>query len=123
LTGSQFFLPGFIDCHIHASQYPNAGIGRDLPLLDWLQKYTFPLEGSFKDSKKAKKVYTQCVKRTLAQGTTTASYYGTIHVDATNILADICKDIGQRAFIGKVFRASVTLIVGLHESNVPGLLP
>jgi guanine deaminase len=86
----------------HASQYPNAGIGRDLPLLDWLQKYTFPLESSFKDSKKAQHVYAQCVKRTLAHGTTTASYYGTIHVDATNILADICHGIGQRAFIGKV---------------------
>ena len=47
-------------------------------------------------------MYTACVKRTLAQGTTTASYYGTIHVEATNILSDICKNIGQRAFIGKV---------------------
>jgi guanine deaminase len=73
-----------------------------LPLLDWLQKYTFPLESSFKDPKKAKHAYTRCVKRTLAWGTTTASYYGTIHVEATNILADICQTLGQRAFIGKV---------------------
>ena len=73
-----------------------------MPLLDWLQKYTFPLESSFKDTNKAEHVYTKCVKRTLAHGTTTASYYGTIHVEATNLLADLCQKIGQRAFIGKV---------------------
>ena len=68
-------------------------------------------------------MYTQCVKRTLAHGTTTASYYGTIHVEATNILADICLDLGQRAFIGKVgLIPKIALISGLHESIVPRLL-
>ena len=41
---NEFLLPGFIDSHVHASQYPNNGLGLDLPLLEWLQKYTFPLE-------------------------------------------------------------------------------
>ena len=43
-TKNEFLLPGFIDSHVHASQYPNNGLGLDLPLLEWLQKYTFPLE-------------------------------------------------------------------------------
>jgi guanine deaminase len=73
-----------------------------LPLLDWLLKYTFPLESSFKHLRTAKRVYAKCVKRTLAHGTTTASYYGTIHVPATNVLADVCLELGQRAYIGKV---------------------
>ncbi|KAH7327939.1 hypothetical protein B0I35DRAFT_345347 [Stachybotrys elegans] len=98
----QFFFPGFIDTHIHASQYPNAGIFGKSTLLDWLETYTFPLESSLKDLAKARRVYTACVRRTLAHGTTMASYFATIDVDATNLLADICLDLGQRAFIGRV---------------------
>lgn len=39
--------------------------------------------------------------RTLSHGTTTAAYYATTHVDSTNLLASICLDKGQRAFIGR----------------------
>ncbi|KFA77213.1 hypothetical protein S40288_04575 [Stachybotrys chartarum IBT 40288] len=98
----QFFFPGFIDTHIHAPQYPNAGIFGKATLLDWLERYTFPLESSLKDLAKARRVYTACVRRTLAHGTTTASYYATIDVPATNLLADICLGLGQRAFVGRV---------------------
>jgi guanine deaminase len=47
-------------------------------------------------------VYNRLVSRTLSHGTTTASYYATIHVPATNLLADICARRGQRAFVGRV---------------------
>jgi len=97
-----FFFPGFIDTHIHASQYPNAGIFGKSTLLSWLEKYTFPLESSLKDLARARRVYTACVKRTLAHGTTTAAYYATIDVDATNLLAKLCFDLGQRALVGRV---------------------
>lgn len=50
----------------------------------------------------ARKVYTRVVSRTLSHGTTTACYFATIHVDATNLLSDICLDKGQRAFVGRV---------------------
>ncbi|KAK5328396.1 hypothetical protein LTR93_002181 [Exophiala xenobiotica] len=114
-----FFFPGFIDTHIHASQYPNVGIFGKSTLLDWLTTYTFPLESSFgnadspmyqRDSiepppdprARAKKVYNRLINRTLAHGTTTASYYATIHVEATNLLAEIAFRKGQRAYIGRV---------------------
>ncbi|CRG88683.1 chlorohydrolase family protein [Talaromyces islandicus] len=104
-----FFFPGFIDTHIHASQYPNAGIFGSSTLLDWLQKYTFPMEKSFgtdssSDSAppKAHTVYNRVISRTLSHGTTTAAYYATIHVPATCLLASLCHQRGQRAFIGRV---------------------
>lgn len=78
------------------------GIFGKTTLLDWLSKYTFPLESSLKDLTKARRVYTACVRRTLAHGTTTAAYYATIDVAATNLLADLCLSIGQRAFVGRV---------------------
>ncbi|KAH6855811.1 hypothetical protein B0I37DRAFT_63357 [Chaetomium sp. MPI-CAGE-AT-0009] len=98
----QFFFPGFIDTHIHAPQYPNAGIFGDSTLLDWLNTYTFPLEASFSDLAKARRIYTRVIHKTLSHGTTCAAYYATIHVPATNLLADLCFARGQRALIGRV---------------------
>ena len=54
-------MPGLIDTHIHAPQYPNTGTGHDLPLLDWLEKYTFPTEAKFKDLTFAEDTYHKVV--------------------------------------------------------------
>ncbi|EED14231.1 chlorohydrolase family protein [Talaromyces stipitatus ATCC 10500] len=104
-----FFFPGFIDTHIHASQYPNAGIFGSSTLLDWLKKYTFPMEKSFGAEEEGERappqaytVYNKVISRTLSHGTTTASYFATIHVPATNLLAALCHQRGQRAFVGRV---------------------
>jgi len=51
---------------------------------------------------RARAVYNRVVSRALAHGTTTASYYATLHVPATNLLADIAFTKGQRAYIGRV---------------------
>ena len=37
-------LQSFSDMHLHAPQYPMRGMGLDLPLMDWLLAYPFPLE-------------------------------------------------------------------------------
>lgn len=96
-----WWFPGFVDTHIHASQFPNAGIFGEATLLDWLHKYTFPLEASLADVTKAGIVYSHCVAATLRHGTTTAAYYATMSVPSTNCLADVCMTAGQRAFIGR----------------------
>ena len=57
----QFVIPGFIDTHIHAPQYPNSGKGLDVGLLEWLEKYTFPMEAKFKDLEFAEHVYEKAV--------------------------------------------------------------
>ena len=41
LSQHQFLLPGLIDCHAHAPQYCNCGLGTDRELLQWLTTYTF----------------------------------------------------------------------------------
>ncbi|HEX6654898.1 MAG TPA: hypothetical protein VF153_01675, partial [Candidatus Limnocylindria bacterium] len=40
-------LPGMVDLHAHLPQMPNAGLGAGLHLLDWLERYIFPLEREF----------------------------------------------------------------------------
>lgn len=38
----------------------------------------------------------------LRNGTTTAAYFATIHLEATKLLFDLCVKYGQRALVGKV---------------------
>ncbi|XP_037653541.1 guanine deaminase [Choloepus didactylus] len=102
LSHHEFFMPGLVDTHIHAPQYAFAGSNVDLPLLEWLTKYTFPTELKFRNIDFAEEVYTRVVRRTLKNGTTTACYFGTIHTDSSLLLAEITDKFGQRAFVGKV---------------------
>lgn len=78
------------------------GTGTGLPLLEWLNKYTFNHEKGYKDIEKAIKVYTKTVLSLLKNGTTTVSYFSTIHYEASKILRELCLKYGQRALIGKV---------------------
>eukprot|EP01029_Cantina_marsupialis_P016066 TRINITY_DN3567_c0_g2_i1.p1 TRINITY_DN3567_c0_g2~~TRINITY_DN3567_c0_g2_i1.p1 ORF type:complete len:440 (+),score=171.04 TRINITY_DN3567_c0_g2_i1:51-1370(+) len=100
--GEKMIIPGLVDCHLHAPQYYFSGTGMGLQLLEWLETHTFPVESKYKDTDFAKQVYDAIVKRTLKNGTTTASYFGTIHLEGSKALADICEKRGQRGFVGKV---------------------
>ena len=102
LDNREFVMPGLIDSHIHAPQFPNAGLGLDKPLLEWLETYTYPTETRFEDAGFAGRVYEAAVEATLSHGTTSAAYYATLHREASEILCDVCEVKGQRALVGKV---------------------
>jgi guanine deaminase len=97
-----YLLPGFVDLHVHAPQWPQLGLALDLPLEDWLQTCTFPLEARYADLSYAETAYESLVDSLLANGTTTALYFASIHLAATQKLADICLRRSQRALIGRV---------------------
>ncbi|KAI1376601.1 guanine deaminase [Hypoxylon crocopeplum] len=101
LPRGEFLIPGFVDTHNHAPQWAQRGLGQSMQILDWLEQVTFPNEARFRDPAYARRVYASCVDGFLRQGVTTASYYGSLHAEATNILADLCLERGQRAFVGK----------------------
>lgn len=102
LRAGTYAIPGFVDLHIHAPQYPQLGLALDEPLEVWLQKYTFPLEARYADLAFARERYELLVDDLIANGTTTALYFATQDREATKLLADICIDKGQRALVGKV---------------------
>jgi guanine deaminase len=102
LPQGSYLIPGFVDCHVHAPQYPQLGSALDVPLEVWLQKHTFPLEARYEDLAFARRSYGLLVGDLLANGTTTALYFATVHQEATRALVDICLDKGQRALVGKV---------------------
>ncbi|XP_066253549.1 guanine deaminase isoform X1 [Euwallacea similis] len=102
LKKSQILIPGFIDTHIHAPQYPNSGLGYDKTLLDWLESYTFKLERNFRDLQFAKTVFNALIRKSLDHGTTTACYFGSLFFEANMVLVDSVIKHGQRALVGKV---------------------
>lgn len=98
----QFLFPGLIDTHMHAPQYPNIALGMEGDLKEWCENWTDPIEASYADTSKAHRVYPGMVDNLLANGTTTVAYNSSIHPEATKVLAEICKEKGQRAIIGKL---------------------
>jgi len=102
LPSSTVLLPGLVDLHVHAPQWPQLGTGLDLALSDWLADYAFPLESRFDDLDFARTVWSDLVGTLLAQGTTTAVYFSSRHLDATTELAATCYRAGQRSFVGRV---------------------
>lgn len=102
LEQSQYLLPGFVDLHVHAPQWAQSGTALDVPLYDWLHAHTFPLESKFADLDFAAEVYDDLVATLLANGTTTALYFATIHKQSSLLLAEICAKKGQRGLVGKV---------------------
>lgn len=103
IAAGRIIIPGFVDVHVHAPQFRYTGTATDLPLLEWLDHYTFPSERELGSSAAlARHVYSRCVRRLLRCGTTTAVYFATIDTRATKVLAEEVMCQGQRAVIGKV---------------------
>lgn len=77
-SGSLLF-PTFCDLHLHAPQFMYQGNGLDLPLMQWLDKYTFKAEESLdNDVALARRVYTHLAKRLIEYGTGAVLLFGTI---------------------------------------------
>ncbi|KAG1138723.1 hypothetical protein G6F37_010267 [Rhizopus arrhizus] len=102
LGPEQFLMPGFVDTHAHAPQYMFAGSGMGHQLLKWLEVNVFPCESAFQDPEHAKTAYSKVIRRFLSNGTTTCSWFATIHLESCKILVDTIEALGQRAYVGKV---------------------
>ena len=84
--GRQSDHPGLTDLHLHAPQYSFRGMGMDLELLDWLNSVTFPEESKYSDQDYARKAYSIFAEDLKKSETTRACIFGTLHVEATDIL-------------------------------------
>jgi guanine deaminase len=99
--GGKRILPGFVDTHVHLPQFAIMGVGAG-ELLTWLNTYTYPEEARFADPEYAAKISEQFFDALVANGTTTAAIYASVHERATDIAFSTARRKGIRAFIGKV---------------------
>ena len=111
--GNALILQSFADLHLHAPQYPMLGMGMDLPLLEWLNTYTFPAEARFADSGYARTVYRQLARELAENGTTRVCMFSSLHTDATLILMEELERAGITGYVGKV---------NMDRNGAPGLL-
>ncbi len=102
LADDKYILPGFIDLHNHAPQWPQAGTALDSPLEVWLGKYTFPLESKYRDLEFANMVYRDLVKETLNFGTTTAMYFSSVDRAPSTLLAKICGSPAKEVLLARL---------------------
>jgi guanine deaminase len=94
-------LPGLIDLHAHLPQLPNAGVGAGLHLLEWLERYIFPLERDF-DEATAERIVPAAFRAFARAGTTTVVAYGAIWQPSLDACFRAAEAHGIRAVIGKV---------------------
>ena len=100
--GDMIITPSFTDLHLHAPQYPMLGLGMDLELLGWLNKYAFPTEAMFSDAGYARRVYSKLAHALIERGTTRVCIFSSLHREATNILMDELEKAGVTGYAGKV---------------------
>ena len=100
--GESLIMPSFADLHLHAPQYVMMGMGMDLPLLEWLDAYTFRTEARFEDTAYARRVYRQLASDLIASGTTRVSMFSSRHTDATLVLMEELERAGVTGYVGKV---------------------
>ena len=100
--GDALVMPSFVDMHLHAPQYPMLGMGMDLPLIDWLNTYTFNTESRFADVEYARRTYRRLARDLLTGGTTRVCMFSSLHTDATLILMEELERAGVTGYVGKV---------------------
>ena len=110
-------LPGLIDLHAHLPQLPNAGVGAGLHLLDWLERYIFPLERAF-DEATAERVAPAAFRAFARAGTTTVVAYGAIWEPSLDACFRAAETHGIRAVIGKVMMDRLSYDVSLEHDQI-----
>lgn len=100
--GGRLVIPGLVDLHLHAPQYAFRGMGMDLELIPWLNKYAFPEEAKFADLSYAREKYAAFCRALENGATTRACVYATIHAPATTLLMELLEETGLHTYVGKV---------------------
>lgn len=97
---NHIIMPGFIDTHIHYAQTEIiASYGKQL--LDWLEKYVFPIEGKYGDRDHAASTARFFLEELLRNGTTSAAVYSTVHEVAADVLFAEANKLNLRIITGK----------------------
>jgi len=90
-------IPGLINCHTHASMTLFRGLADDLPLMDWLQHYIFPVESQMDGHFVKVGALLACAEMIMSGTTTFCDMY--LFEDQ---VAEAASEAGMRALVGEV---------------------
>ena len=96
----RILTPGFVDGHIHFPQLDMVASPGGA-LLGWLERYTFPAERAFADPAHAKEAAGRFLNSLLANGTTTAMVFGSVHAESVDALFEEALARDMRLIAGK----------------------
>lgn len=97
----QLLIPGMIDMHVHYPQLEMiAAYGTQL--LDWLTRYTFPVELKYANAEYASRQASAFLDQLLAQGTTTALVFATSSKASVDAFFEQAQMRNLRMISGKV---------------------
>lgn len=96
-AGDRWVMPGLINVHTHAAMNLMRGLGDDLELMTWLQKYIFPLEAKVVDARYVYEATLAGCAEMISRGVTTFAdmYYFEDEV------ARAAREVGLRAVLGE----------------------
>ncbi|WP_343464738.1 guanine deaminase [Pantoea sp.] len=97
----KLIVPGFVDTHIHYPQTEMIGAFGE-QLLEWLDRYTFPVESQYHCATHAAAMSDFFLQQLLANGTTTALVFGTVHKQSVDALFSAASALNMRLIAGKV---------------------
>ena len=93
-------VPGLVDTHIHLAQALIRGCADDTSLIDWLQKFVWPLQGNF-DAQDGKASAELCMLEMIKSGTTTF-LESLLHTRyGLDGIAESIETSGMRGFLSK----------------------
>ena len=97
----KLIVPGFVDTHTH---YPQTDIiaSYGTGLLDWLERYAFPVEQQFAQIEHAREVAAFFLDELLRNGSTTAMVFGTVHPQSVDALFEAAESKNMCVVAGKV---------------------
>ncbi|MEE4161618.1 MAG: guanine deaminase [Woeseiaceae bacterium] len=94
-------VPGFIDCHVHFPQLDIiASFGEQL--MHWLERYAYPGELRLADEAYARELASLFVDQLIANGTTSALVFATVHPHSADFLFEEALAKNLRLVAGKV---------------------
>ena len=97
----KLIMPGFVDTHIHYPQTEMIGAFGE-QLLEWLNQYTFPVEAQYHCPDHAAQMSAFFLHQLLANGTTSALVFGTVHPQSVDALFSAAEALDMRIIAGKV---------------------
>ncbi|MER3434872.1 MAG: guanine deaminase [Leptolyngbya sp. ERB_1_1] len=97
----QIILPGFIDLHIHFPQTEMIAAYSG-QLLEWLEKFTFPVERKFRDKAYCEQIAPIFIDQLLRNGTTTALVLAAVFPESVEALFEESDRRKMRLIAGKV---------------------